>query len=636
MAVKRLLSVVLSALMIFASFATVSAAQSAISADVKAKSDNAYVMKITVIVPTTVTGTMTLQITDASETPTKLYAMSDIGTYEEDDGVRKYTAEITMPEKIGGEEVLTGNYYLWYGNNVEKDYYEFNYTSLQDKIDFYNGLIDAIDITEEEADAGKNAADEVGTYLADPETKCTAELADLESYEGLSDAVKGKVNTMLVNMQIDDETDDETDDDLAYIYGTEHPTTKNTTTGDNDALFIPAFSAAIDLAVIADASSEEWSGIAEEAMSGEGTVSFDDKYYTVPEGAEEGTKAVLDIVEDIKKTYSYFKAEIASLETLDATELSKAFDKATLLVIADTRNSTFVEEAFLYYEGEGKNSIAVDNMTNIKALVEAEKDADLWEDLKESGYTDAATLVANAQSIAQQMVEDGVLEETPIGDVGGSPTIDRPTKPGSTAPSKSDVAIKPAEPVNPTQPDPVEGFVDLAQAEWSREAVEYLADAGVINGKSENSFAPNDAVTREEGAKIIVAAFDLLNDADCEFTDVAADRWSYAYIAAAVEAGIITGYGDSFGPTDTMTREQAATIIYRAAEKIALELSGEKAEFTDGADTADWAADAIAHLAADGVINGMGDGTFAPKATLTRAQLAQLVYNVLVSIGGVK
>ncbi len=604
MAVKRLLSVVLSALMIFASFATVSAAQSATSVDVKANSDNAYVQEITVIVPTTVTGTMTLQITDPNSTPTDLFALNDTNQYKDEDGVRKYYASITMPERA-----TTGNYYLWIGNNVQKDYYEFNYTSLEDKIGFYNGLIDAIEIS----------ADEVGSYLVAPGTKCTAEPADLTAYKDLSNAVKDKVNTMLVNMQEDDETD------LEYIPDTEDDLIiKSTTTVANDEIFKSTFSAAIDLAVIADASAEEWSGIAEAAMSGESVVSFDDKYYTAPEG-ETPLLGSGD-------AYSYFMAEIASLATLDAAELSEAFDKATLVVIADTKNWEFVKQAFLYY-----NDVENDEtMSDIDALVDAEKDADLWEDLKESGYTDAATLVANAQSIAQQMIEDGVLDKTPIGDVGGSPTVDRPTNPGSTAPSKTDVPIKPADPVNPTQPDPVEGFTDLTQAEWSREAVEYLADKGVISGKDANTFAPNDAVTREEGAKIIIGAFDLLKEADCEFTDVAKDRWSYAYIAAAVELGIINGYGDSFGPTDTMTREQAAAIIFRAAEKIGLELSGEKAEFTDGADTADWAADAVANLAANGVINGMGDGTFAPKATLTRAQLAQLVYNVLVSIGGVK
>jgi|GEM_PF-6117695 len=611
---KRLLSVVLSALMIFASFATVSADVAAPTIEVTTDESNAYKIKATVT--SDVNGTMTAQLVNTANNVIYGAASSNAPTLS--NGKYIYTFYFTMPYNAD-----TAEYIIKVGNNVVPAVsasFEYN-AIIEDKIEFYDTL----------------DTKEVGTikayFAANPTLIPADAAAALEAYNQLSDGTgeDGANVLALVDAEIlaldlatGVEPGDLSSDRVAKVAAAE-------------AEFVAGFNAAMEITVIADVSEADWVTVANDAMMAI-VPTFDNEYYIVQRVADPDADELNDeILLDVADAYSYFKSESLAVTTLDLAEYHKAFDRATLLLVAGTLDYASVKDAFLYYENKG--SITVSDMTNIDALVAAGKDADLWKDLKKSEYTDAATLVANAVSIAQTMVDNGVLVQKPIGGggggAGGSSTIDKPSNPGSSMGITGDVPMTPAEPVNPTQPKPVTGFADLADAEWSREAVEYLADKGVIAGKDTNTFAPNDAVTREEGAKIIIGAFDLLKEADCEFADVSADRWSYAYIAAAAELGIINGYGDSFGPTDTMTREQAATIIYRAAELIKLEVSGEKTDFTDAADTADWASDAITHLAADGVINGMGDGTFAPKATLTRAQLAQLVYNVLVTIGGV-
>lgn len=597
---KRLLSVVLSALLLVASFATVSAEVAAPTIEV---TTNVY--SITAEVTADVDGTMTAQLVNTANNV--IYGAASSSAPTASNGKYIYTFNFTMPY-----DAVTAQYVVKVGNNVPKTTQSFQYQDIADKINFYNTL-------------DTKAVGEIKGYFASNPTLVPV---DVTAYNNLSDGtgedganVLALVDAKIVELNL-----------ATGVLNTDDAATKASKVSAVETAFTTAYNNAMAIALIADVSESDWETVAEDAMT---DTTFDNEYYIVqrtdnPDADELNDEILLNIAD----AYDYFKAESETVTTLDLVEYQNAFDRATLLLVTDTLDYASVKDAFLYYEAK---SIITPDMTNITALVNAGKDAQLWKDLKTSGYTDIATLVANAESIAQTMVDNGALIQAPVGGnmPSNTPTTDKPSKPGASMGIVSDPTITPAEPVNPVQPKPVEGFADLAQAEWSREAVEYLADKGVISGKDANTFAPNDAVTREEGAKIIVAAFDLLSDAECEFTDVAADRWSYAYIAAAVEAGIITGYGDSFGPTDTMTREQAATIIFRAAEKIALELSGEKAEFTDGADTSDWAADAIAHLAADGVINGMGDGTFAPKATLTRAQLAQLVYNVLVTIGGV-
>lgn len=598
---KRLLSVMLSAVVLMASVLTVSAVVTTAAENI-AVNTSAYTVTARVDVPDTVSGTMTVQIVNTNNND--LYAMDYSNERKGTSGDYYYEFSLMMPTRA-----QTAEYIVRVGNNVAKQDYTFPYTNIEDKITFYNGLIAQI------------AADHDGIdeYFNLPATKVPVDIA---AYNGLSSGVLALVNDKIAEIEGMQTVDANiaVQDKINAIIA-------------NDGLFQPAFNAAMEIALVADVSENDWETVASDAVAA-GT--FDNEYYIVDRtNTADDDETNDEILVSIGDVYESFKTEGAAVTSLDLVEYQKAFDRATLKVIADSLDYASVKDAFLYYQA--KSIIAPD--ANIAELVSAGKDADLWKDLKTSGYTDFASLVANASTIAQTMKNNGATVQTTIGGggggAGGASTTDKPTNPGSSIGIVSDVEITPVDPVNPTQPDPVEGFTDLVDTEWSREAVEYLADAGVINGKGENSFAPNDAVTREEGAKIIVAAFDLLIDADCEFTDVAADRWSYAYIAAAVEAGILTGYGDSFGPADTMTREQAATILYRAAELIKLELTDEKTDFTDAEHASDWSRDAIASLAANGVINGMGDGTFAPKATLTRAQLAQLVYNVLVTIGGV-
>lgn len=592
---KRLLSVVLSAVVLVASMLTVSAA--VVEAESITVTTSAYTVTVKVDVPDAVEGTMTVQIINADNNA--LYAMDYSNTRLGASGDYYYQFELRMPASAQ----TASDYKVRVGNNVKKQETTFTYTNIEDKINFYNGLITQIA-------TDPNGIDE---YLNLPTTKVPVDIA---AYNGLTssdvlDFVNGEIAAIAGLVSVSGGASEQEKIDAVIA---------------NDSAFQPTFAEAMKLALIADASEADWEAVATAAIA-EGT--FDGKYYNA---ATAGNNLL-----DVTDVYSNYRTEGEAVTTISLPEYQKAFDKATLMLVTSSFDYTSIKEAFLYFENKG--TLTVSDMTNIDALAAAGKDADLWKDLKVAGCADATALAAKAVEIAQTMVDNGALVQTPIGGggggAGGSSSTDRPTNPGSSMGITGEVPMIPAEPVNPTQPKPATGFADLANAEWSREAVEYLADKGVISGKDAGTFAPNDAVTREEGAKIIIGAFDLLKEANCEFTDVSADRWSYAYIAAAVELGIINGYGDSFGPTDTMTREQAATIIYRAAELIKLEVSGEKEDFTDADATSDWASDAIAHLAADGVINGMGDGTFAPKATLTRAQLAQLVYNVLVTIGGV-
>lgn len=176
-----------------------------------------------------------------------------------------------------------------------------------------------------------------------------------------------------------------------------------------------------------------------------------------------------------------------------------------------------------------------------------------------------------------------------------------------------------------------EMFSDIQNAEWAREAIEFLAKNGVLNGVGEDKFAPEEAVTREQLAKIIVLAFNLYDEtAEVDFADTDKNSWAYKFIASAKKAGIMNGTGNGgFEPARAVTREEIAAVLYRTAEKAGIAFDAEKTDFADFEAVSAYAREAVGAMAGEEIINGFPDNTFRPKARATRAQAAQLIYSVI-------
>lgn len=198
---------------------------------------------------------------------------------------------------------------------------------------------------------------------------------------------------------------------------------------------------------------------------------------------------------------------------------------------------------------------------------------------------------------------------------------------GTEAPTPT---VTPAPTTEPDAPSGNYPFTDMSGSTWANEAVEYLYANKIINGRSETEFAPTATVTRAELVKMICEAMNVAEAAEgVSFSDVNDADWFASYVNRAAAAGIVNGSNGQFNPNGGVSREDAALIIFRA---LGLEVSGEMT-FTDSDTVSDYAKEAIASMVNAGYISGMGDGTFAPKATLTRAQAAQLIYNALTKGG---
>ena len=180
------------------------------------------------------------------------------------------------------------------------------------------------------------------------------------------------------------------------------------------------------------------------------------------------------------------------------------------------------------------------------------------------------------------------------------------------------------------------GFTDVAHVEWAWEAIEYLAENGIISGMGDGAFDPDANVTREQFVKMLILAFDLNTEVgEADFNDVSKEEWYYPYIVCAVQKGLVKGIGDGvFGVGERIARQDMAVMAYRALEIIGAELGevNEPQSFEDSGDIADYSKESVDAMQKAGVINGVGDNLFAPKAFATRAEAAKILYGL---IGGV-
>ncbi|MGO4109833.1 S-layer homology domain-containing protein [Paenibacillus sp. YAF4_2] len=175
-------------------------------------------------------------------------------------------------------------------------------------------------------------------------------------------------------------------------------------------------------------------------------------------------------------------------------------------------------------------------------------------------------------------------------------------------------------------------FVDLAHAAWATDSIQFLAARGVIQGVGGGHFEPNSNVTRAAFLKLLMEALELNDPAVTgTFSDVAHGAWYAEAVFSAQKLGIVNGKSDgSFGVNDLITREEMAVMIYRAAQLVKLDLAGDSEAklFPDQNKVSSYASEAVQSIHQAGLIQGMGNGSFMPQGHATRAQAAQLIYNL--------
>lgn len=326
--------------------------------------------------------------------------------------------------------------------------------------------------------------------------------------------------------------------------------------------------------------------------------------------------------EDVKNN---ILKDIAALTAANDAEFKEKADSVILLGAVNYSAwgkimSVLDENSDLFKNGAGFKALS-DNKKASAAKVIAEnvskaaytKLDDLDEDLKKA---------VDAQKNSTQGGGGG----------GGSSSSGGGSSKGSGGSSISAIG-KVTEPAkDDTKTDTKKSFGDLTAAEWAREAVEALAEKGVVSGKSENEFAPNDPVTREEFLAMAMRAFGLMVDsAACEFSDVPENAWYYKAVASAYKRGITSGVSESvFGAGAKITRQDMCTIACKAADAAGINIGNESAlNFADNDMIAEYAKESVGRMSGSGIVKGMDETRFEPLENATRAAAARIIYELL-------
>jgi hypothetical protein len=167
-------------------------------------------------------------------------------------------------------------------------------------------------------------------------------------------------------------------------------------------------------------------------------------------------------------------------------------------------------------------------------------------------------------------------------------------------------------------------------------AIEALAAREIINGKSDTAFDPDGPVTRAEFAKIVAFSLGLPEKTASAFTDVPANQWYYAAVGTAYYYELVKGTSAAtFSPGGSITRQDAAVMVARAAKlcgldtsRTTVEVRDTLAQFGDYRTVADYAAEALTFCFDAKILD---DSAFdiQPKQFATRAEIAEMLYRLL-------
>lgn len=167
-------------------------------------------------------------------------------------------------------------------------------------------------------------------------------------------------------------------------------------------------------------------------------------------------------------------------------------------------------------------------------------------------------------------------------------------------------------------------------------AIEALASRGIINGMGQGTFMPNKTMTRAEFAAIVTRALGLAAKDTKAFTDVPSSKWYAGYIGTANSSGIVNGVGSGkFNPDGTITRQEAAAMVARAAKLCGLDTSMDAAsvkdmlaQFGDYRSVASWAKEPMAFCYSVNILD-QSDLNIEPTKAILRCEIAQMLYNML-------
>ena len=172
-------------------------------------------------------------------------------------------------------------------------------------------------------------------------------------------------------------------------------------------------------------------------------------------------------------------------------------------------------------------------------------------------------------------------------------------------------------------------FIDVASNAWYKDAVQYAYDQGLMTGVSATEFAPEQTTTRAMIVSILARLEGVTSAQAAGFADVS-DEWYATAVNWAANVGVVNGFEDgTFRPNQPITREQLAAILMNYAACIGQDVSAraDLTSYTDQPST--WAEETMQWAVAEGLISGVTNTQLQPQGNATRAQVAVILQRFL-------
>ena len=177
-------------------------------------------------------------------------------------------------------------------------------------------------------------------------------------------------------------------------------------------------------------------------------------------------------------------------------------------------------------------------------------------------------------------------------------------------------------------------FDDVSEDSWYYNAVTFCAAREITTGTGDNLFSPNATLTRGQFLVMLMRAYGIEAEEDAtDNFDDAGDTYYTGYLSAAKRLEITNGVGNNlYAPESKITRQDMFTLLYRALDVLGewpeADTSATLSDFSDADAISDYAEQAMEAFVSSGIVSG-SDGELDPLGNSTRAQMAQVLYNLL-------
>ncbi|MEG0501924.1 MAG: S-layer homology domain-containing protein, partial [Cellulosilyticaceae bacterium] len=188
----------------------------------------------------------------------------------------------------------------------------------------------------------------------------------------------------------------------------------------------------------------------------------------------------------------------------------------------------------------------------------------------------------------------------------------------------------------PTVKDGESSQIKDITSHWANESIVKVVERGLMKGKTNESFAPNDTLTRAEIAVILERMLDTKNIKQTStFKDIKGNEWYAEAVLKMNVIGLINGYeNEKFAPKENVKRVEVISLIARLLEYIGADISVENpeeilAQYGDVDQIPNWAKKQIAWCVQTGIVSGNEKGNLSPNEAMTRAEMAVVLSKVL-------